>query len=176
MQQTTTQCLSFWPGSWTHTSRAQGWRNGHTMIIIYGVYQSCFFFCHSWYVFLWRCLAHIINLATQAILKAHSSSKHYDPNEPSAHEPNVDDVFRDEIGLVRSIVVKVTYWSILFNKLLTDASFRLAPQPNVASCSKTFRPEAAKQPYGSFWTWLYDGHQRISCSIEQRSLRRSIQY
>lgn len=67
-----------------------------------------FLFCHSLHSLL-RCLAHIINLATQAILKVHSSSKHYDPNEPSAHEPDVDDVYRDEIGLVRSIVVKVTF-------------------------------------------------------------------
>ncbi|KAN0105734.1 hypothetical protein V8E52_010746 [Russula decolorans] len=31
-----------------------------------------------------RCLAHIINLATQALISTHSKSKHYDPAEPDA--------------------------------------------------------------------------------------------
>lgn len=56
---------------------------------------------------LLRCLAHIINLATQAILKAHSKSEHYDAKDPSAHEPDVDALFRDEIRLVRAVIVKV---------------------------------------------------------------------
>jgi hypothetical protein len=53
-----------------------------------------------------RCLAHIINLATQAVLKAHSMAKHYNPAEPDAHEPDVEAYLRDEIGLIRAIVVK----------------------------------------------------------------------
>jgi hypothetical protein len=55
-----------------------------------------------------RCLAHVINLATQALLSAHSSAKHYDPAKPTEHEPDVDAFLRDEIGLVRAIVVKVS--------------------------------------------------------------------
>jgi len=31
-----------------------------------------------------RCLAHIINLVTQALISTHSKSKHYDPAEPDA--------------------------------------------------------------------------------------------
>ena len=33
--------------------------------------------CH-WFV---SCLTHIINMATQALLAAHSKSKHYDPDK-----------------------------------------------------------------------------------------------
>lgn len=53
-----------------------------------------------------RCLAHIINLATQALLSTHSKSKHVDAMKPD------DDLVvsrhgqRDEVGLVRSIAVK----------------------------------------------------------------------
>lgn len=55
-----------------------------------------------------RCMAHIINLATQAFLAAHSKSVHYDPSNPEA---NVcvevqDGIHRDEVGLVRAIAVK----------------------------------------------------------------------
>ncbi|KAG2739509.1 hypothetical protein P692DRAFT_20683927, partial [Suillus brevipes Sb2] len=53
-----------------------------------------------------RCLAHIVNLATQALLSTHSKSKHVDATKPdddlvaSRHDQ------RDEVGLVRSISVK----------------------------------------------------------------------
>jgi hypothetical protein len=54
------------------------------------------------------CLAHVINLGSQALISTHSKSPHYNPREPKAHEP---DVFsrgdRDEVGLVRTICVKV---------------------------------------------------------------------
>ncbi|KIJ41258.1 hypothetical protein M422DRAFT_108576, partial [Sphaerobolus stellatus SS14] len=38
-----------------------------------------------------RCLAHVINLATQAIIKAFSSAKYYDPYNPDAHIPTERD-------------------------------------------------------------------------------------
>ena len=53
-----------------------------------------------------RCLAHIINLATQALILTHSKSKHYDPAEPDADLTG--DNGRDVVGLVRAISVKVT--------------------------------------------------------------------
>ena len=55
-----------------------------------------------------RCLAHIINLATQALIKTRSDAKYYSP-----HEENHEDIHggggaeRDELGLVRAICVKV---------------------------------------------------------------------
>lgn len=49
------------------------------------------------------CLAHIINLATQALISAYSRAPHFDPKDPEAHIPTS----RDEVGLVRAIAVKV---------------------------------------------------------------------
>lgn len=64
---------------------------------------------------LFSCLAHIIHLATQAVISTHSKSKHYDPQNPDAHLPLPiisgalgDPNRRDEIGLVRAIAVKVS--------------------------------------------------------------------
>lgn len=54
------------------------------------------------------CLAHIINLATQALIKGYSTSQHYDPFKPDDHIPDVNATLRDEVGLVRAIAVKVT--------------------------------------------------------------------
>lgn len=53
------------------------------------------------------CLAHVINLATQAVINTYSKSKHYDPANPDAHIPDTNAKVRDEIALVRSITVKV---------------------------------------------------------------------
>jgi hypothetical protein len=49
------------------------------------------------------CLAHVINLATQMLISTYSKSPHFDPMKPDAHVPTS----RDEVGLVRAIVVKV---------------------------------------------------------------------
>jgi len=65
-----------------------------------------------------RCLAHVINLATQALLGGHSPAKHYNPTKPMEHEPDVDRYLRDEIGLVRAIVVKVSSFCQMFVSLI----------------------------------------------------------
>ncbi|KAJ3768874.1 hypothetical protein FB446DRAFT_706684 [Lentinula raphanica] len=60
-----------------------------------------------------RCLAHVINLATQAVIKKYSNSKHYDPANPDEHEPDTETIdrdgspkVRDPVGIVRAIAVK----------------------------------------------------------------------
>ncbi|RDB14951.1 putative AC transposase [Hypsizygus marmoreus] len=53
-----------------------------------------------------RCLAHIINLATQAVIGTYSKTKHFDPTNPDDHVPDTTALRRDEVGLVRAIVVK----------------------------------------------------------------------
>ena len=60
------------------------------------------------------CLAHIINLATQALIGTYSKSPYFDPKHPDAHLP----MERDEIGLVRSIVVKV-WISMTSSRIMT---------------------------------------------------------
>ena len=51
------------------------------------------------------CLAHVINLATQALISTYSKAPHFDPKNPEAHVP----MGRDEVGLVRAISVKVCF-------------------------------------------------------------------
>jgi hypothetical protein len=56
-----------------------------------------------------RCLTHIINLTTQALILTQSKLKYYDPHSQDEHVPNVDGADRDEVGLVRGICVKVCF-------------------------------------------------------------------
>ena len=62
-----------------------------------------------------RCLAHIINLATQAVISTRSKAKFYDgsPDENELPE-DLGAVERDEIGIVRAICVKVCAISVRF--------------------------------------------------------------
>lgn len=82
------------------------------------------------------CLAHVINLATQSLISSYSKSPHFDPVHPEAHVPTT----RDEVGLVRAIVVKVSL-VILFIKLIDVAyccagTFVLEAKRNVEDDSK----------------------------------------
>jgi hypothetical protein len=54
------------------------------------------------------CLAHVINLATQALIGGYSKTKFFDPEKPEDHTPDVEDFERDVVGLVRAITVKVS--------------------------------------------------------------------
>ena len=49
-----------------------------------------------------RCLEHIINLATQALLDAYTKSKHDDPAQPEDDLHVTHGTSRDGVGLVRS--------------------------------------------------------------------------
>lgn len=69
---------------------------------------------------LYSCLAHIINLATQAFLAAYSKAKYYDPKDPDDHLQSDTDSTdaRDVVGLVRVITVKVQHaFSLLIQSL-----------------------------------------------------------
>lgn len=57
-----------------------------------------------------RCLAHILNLATQLLISTKSKAKYYsvhDDNVPDADIADPEQPNRDEVGLVRAICVKV---------------------------------------------------------------------
>jgi hypothetical protein len=60
------------------------------------------------FCFSCRCLTHIINLATQAVILTHSKAKYYDgsPDENELPE-DLGAAERDEIGIVHAICVKV---------------------------------------------------------------------
>lgn len=63
----------------------------------------------SFSISLFRCLAHVVNLATQAFLTEYSKSKHFDPQAPESDLLVGNGGHRDEIGLIRTISVKVQY-------------------------------------------------------------------
>jgi hypothetical protein len=56
-----------------------------------------------------RCLAHIINLATQAVISAHTKSKYFngDPLDDHMPEDIGDSSECDEIGIIWAICIKV---------------------------------------------------------------------
>ena len=63
-------------------------------------------FCNACH--LCRCLAHIINLATQAVISTHSKAQFCAGNPGDDHLPeDVGGTERDEIGIIRAICVKV---------------------------------------------------------------------
>lgn len=100
-----------------------------------------------------RCLAHVINLATQALLSAHSSAKHYDPAKPSDHEPDVDVFLCDEIGLVRAIVVKVSplcyfYISIVVTSSLKGSIFLKAQRTSAENPGTRRTKDSTHAAYG----------------------------
>jgi len=53
-----------------------------------------------------RCLAHIINLATQALISTQSKTKYFNPHQIKEHLPNTSVADCDELGLICAIVVK----------------------------------------------------------------------
>ena len=63
-------------------------------------------------LFLKRCLAHIINLATQAVISKYSKSKYYNPETPDDDLTSLAAYHRDEVGLIRTIAVKVVFFSL----------------------------------------------------------------
>jgi hypothetical protein len=55
-----------------------------------------------------RCLAHIINLATQAVISTRTKSKYYNGDTADDHLPkDSGNGERDEIGIVRAVCIKV---------------------------------------------------------------------
>lgn len=96
---------------------------------------------HIWYVPWFRiqssytnkyflsCLAHVINLATQAFIAGYSKTKYFDPEKPDDHNPDIDAPDRDVVGLVRAITVKVMskfhctgmYWQWLIGPFIRKA-------------------------------------------------------
>jgi hypothetical protein len=65
-----------------------------------------------------RCLAHIINLATQAIISVRTKSKYYNGDPTDDHIPeDIGDNERDEIGIIWAICIKV--YSVSFQLVLS---------------------------------------------------------
>ena len=67
-----------------------------------------------------RCLAHIINLAAQALISGYSKTKFFDPAHPEAHDPeSLEDSKCDVVGLIRAIAVKILNIFVTSQSVLT---------------------------------------------------------
>ena len=78
---------------------------------------------HIWYVlhssiiidfltviYVYSCLAHIINLAAQALISTRSTSNYFSPHDDPESDniaPTSDGANRDEVDLIRAICVRV---------------------------------------------------------------------
>ena len=75
----------------------------HIREVLYLFHSNTLFLCS-----FHRCLAHIINLATQAVITTRSKSKFHDGSPDNDDLPeDLGASERDEIGIVRAICVKV---------------------------------------------------------------------
>ena len=80
--------------------------------IRYSIHLLMYYFRFIYWFSQPRCLAHIINLAAQALISTRSKAKYYDANaDEDAHIPSMEGEDRDEVGLVRAISVKVCTWT-----------------------------------------------------------------
>ena len=80
-------------------------KKGHIwwVVISFGLFR------HGHLIYF-RCLAHIINLAMQALISVCSKAKYYNPHVLDEHVPDTNSHDRDEIGLIHAIVVKVGWF------------------------------------------------------------------
>ena len=100
-----------------------------------------------------RCLAHIINLATQALISTQSKSKYFSPHDDQDGD-NLDAMSdgaeRDEVGLIRAICVKVRLTYNFFCSFVTNILFRLDLHHSGKRCSKRRRLSLNVSPYYDF--------------------------
>jgi hypothetical protein len=125
------------------------------------------------------CLAHVINLAMQTLISTYSKAPHYSPHDPKGHEPDSSQkTSRDEIGLVRSICVKVCQLVLhpclmLYTVVLTTN--RSVHLQSVKSCTRLFRQRQGCLCQHSCWlTWRFAGHRHTSCLIALTPTRRYV--
>ena len=113
-----------------------------------------------------RCLAHIINLAVQAVISACSKLKYYNGNPTDNHL--LEDLVankHDEIGIIHAICIKVC---IRFLQLTLSADLwvrRLACQPSRRSSSRLFNYATTNCWSTYFSTWTLGGAPPMSCYL-----------
>jgi hypothetical protein len=86
---------------------------------------------------LHRCLAHIINLATQALIAGCSKTKFFDLAQPDDHAPNTKDFEHDIVGLIHTITVKVFVSEVFMHSSCADITLdeRFACLQNIRQSS-----------------------------------------
>ena len=114
--------------------------------------------------FITSCIAHIVNLATQALITAHTKSKHYDPAKPDDDLVVERGVDRDEVGLVRSITVKVVFDHSFTVELSLTSNKRSVHLANGSRSSLTFNSSPASRTQNNFcWICQCGGLPHMSC-------------
>ena len=100
---------------------------------------------------LYRCLAHIINLATQVVISTCSKSKYYsgDPEDDTVPE-DAGTGDQDKIGIIGAICMKV--WLIYLLPLFTYGWDRHAPLRNESNCSRQFKSVSIYVLASCCWT------------------------
>jgi len=116
-----------------------------------------------------RCLAHIINLATQALIATRSKAKYYNPHDEEDLDIDEENVFEhDEVGLVRKICVKVCHHCFLALKS-NQILYRLVHRRSGRRPSRISRKTRRYRLSNFFWTWRCDGARHMSCWTVQSS-------
>ena len=105
----------------------------------------------------YSCLAHIINLATQALIATRSKAKYYSTTDEDAHIPDLTAHNRDEVGLVRAISVKA--WSSSQRKAL----FKTVQEQNSVKALQLLLD--MKVRWGSTYVMLSRAESRRKVSI-----------
>ena len=131
-------------------------KRGHIRWVWIGILS--YLFCDSTHC---RCLAHIINIAMQALISTRSKARYYNPHVLNEHEPDTngtDATDRDEIGLIRAIVVKVNLFFIFHGSSLMI--WRNGHHLNIKNYSKLFNGKVALYYLSSsYLTWRFGGVQ-----------------
>ena len=133
----------------------------HIQYVLLSLYcSSNLSFCTS------RCLAHVINLTTQAVIVTYSQAKHYDPANPDGHEPDTLTSLRGEIGLVRSITVKVGECGYPLYIIMMHL-YSCNHLQNAKKFSRRSKSRITNDRSLCFLIWLFGGHQPSSCCSMQ---------
>ncbi len=94
-----------------------------------------------------RCLAHIINLATQTLISTRSKAKYYSADAEDDHIPDLDAFERDEVGLVRAVTVKVSAYLFLdMSAVFSLCFFQARSSAQRKELFKTIQSRAGKSP------------------------------
>lgn len=127
-----------------------------------------------------RCIAHVVNLATQLLLNTYSKSKYYDPTNPNQDLLlDLEQESRDEIGLVRTISIKVSsitpphYHSHFLLRSRRDRHQNARRSSSTFNETSLLIPGTPNQSI-SRTTCPFGGRRLISCLTVRSRLRRYV--
>ena len=141
------RALSFWPCHCTDTSNS---------------------------AYLFRCLAHIVNLATQAVISTRSKSRYYNSNpEDNCLPDDITAPMHNEISIIRAICIKVCSTSeVTIDDPRSWWVFRHAHPHSGRAHSKLPRFIMTCHQSICSSTWRFDGAPHMSCCIVLCHIKR----